>query len=74
MLRYLGVWLDQLLLWHHHIRETTASAKRLLWAMKRIVGLTWGAVLEVMLRLIRQVVLTKLLFGVECWSTVIRSE
>ena len=74
MLHYLEVWLDQHLLWHYHMHETTASAKRLLWAMKHIVGSTWGVVPEVMLCPIRQVVLPKLFFGVECWSTVIGSE
>ena len=73
-LRYLGIWFDQHILWHRQVRETTASAKRLLWSLKQIVGSTWGASPEVMLRLIQQVVLPKLFFGVECWSTVIRSE
>ena len=46
---YLGVWLDQHLLWHKHLRDTIAGTKRLLWSMKRIVGQRWGAALEVMI-------------------------
>ena len=45
-----------------------------MWSMRRIVGKRWGAALEVMLRLINQVVLPKLFYGVECWGTFIRSE
>ena len=51
-IRYLGIWFDQHLLWHHHFRETTVGAKRLLWSMRRIVGKRWGASVAVMLRLI----------------------
>ena len=50
------------------------GAKRFLWSMRRIVGQRWGASLTVMLRLINQVVLPKLFFGVECWSTIVKSE
>ena len=71
---YLGIWFDQHLLWHHHIRESTASAKRLVWSMRKVVGSTWGAAPAVMLKLINQVVLPKLFFGAECWATVVRSE
>ena len=71
---YLGIWSDQHLLWQHHFRGTTAGAKRLLWSMRRIVGTRWGASPAVMLRLINQVVLLKLFFGVECWSTVVKFE
>ena len=74
VIRYLGVWFDQHLLWHHHIRETTTGAKRLLWSMRRVVGKRWGASPEVMLRLIKQVLLPKLFFGVECWGNVTHSE
>ena len=38
VIRYLGVWLDQNLVWHYHVREATAEAKRLLWSLRRIVG------------------------------------
>ena len=74
VIRYLGLWLDAHLLWHHHIRESVAGAKRLLWSMRRIVGKRWGAAPGVLLRLIHQVVLARLFYGVECWGTVIRSE
>ena len=74
VIHYLGIRFDWHLLWHHHFRETTATAKRLLWSMKRVVGKCWGASPVVMLRLINQVVLPKLFFGVECWSTVVKSE
>ena len=30
VIRYLGMWLDQNLVWHYHVREATARAKRLL--------------------------------------------
>ena len=73
-IRYLGVWFDQHLLWHRHIRETIAGAKRTLWSMHQIVGKRWGAVPEVMLRLIHQVVLPKLFFRSECWCTMVKSE
>ena len=73
-IRYLGVWFDANLLWHRHLRETIAGAKRLLWSMRRIVGKRWGAAPKVMLHLIYQVVLARLFYGVECWGTVIRSE
>ena len=42
--------------------------------MRKIVGKRWGAAPAVMLRLINQVVLPKLFFGVECWSTIVKSE
>ena len=74
VIRYLGVWFDQHLLWHHHFREMIAGAKRLLWSLRRIVGKRWGASPDVMLRLINQVVLPKLFFGVECWGTAVKSE
>ena len=73
-IRYLGLWLDAHLLWHKHIREAVAGAKRLLWSMRRIVGKRWGAAPGVFLRLIHQVVLTRLFYGAECWGTVIKSE
>ena len=74
VIRYLGLWLDAHLLWHKHIRESVAGAKRLLWSMRRIVGKRWGAAPGVLLRLIHQVVLARLFYGAECWGTVIRSE
>ena len=73
-IKYLGIWFDQHLLWHTHVREATAGARRLLWALRRIVGTRWGASPEVMLTLVRQVLIPKLFFGVECWATVVRSD
>ena len=73
-IKYLGIWFDQHLLWHVQIREATAGARRLLWALRRIVGTRWGASPEVMLTLIRQVMIPKLFFGVESWATVVRSD
>ena len=58
-------------MWHHHVCEATAGAKRLLWSLRRIVGRNWGAAPDVMLRRIQQVVLPKLFYGVECWGTVL---
>ena len=73
-IKYLGIWFDQHLLWHTQVRESTAGARRLLWALRRIVGTTWGASPEVMLTLVRQVLIPKMFFGVECWATVVRSD
>ena len=42
--------------------------------MQRIVGTRWGASPTVMLLLVRQVLIPKLFFGVECWATVVRSD
>ena len=58
-------------MWHYHVREVTAGAKRLLCSLQCIVGRNWGAVPDVMLRLIQQVVVHKLFYGVECWGTVL---
>ena len=52
----------------------TAGAKRLLWSLRRIIGKWGGASPIALLRLINQVVLPKLFFGVECWGTAIKSE
>ena len=73
-IKYLGIWFDQHLLWHAQVREATAGARRLLWALRRIVGTRWGASPEVMLTLVRQVLIPKMFFGVECWATVVRSD
>ena len=53
VIRYLGMWLDQNLVWHYHVREATARAKRLLWSLRRTMGRNWGAAPDVMLRLIQ---------------------
>ena len=73
-IKYLGIWFDQHLLWHTQVREATAGARRLMWELRRIVGTRWGASPAVMLTLIRQVLLPKLFYGVECWATVVRSD
>ena len=73
-IRYLGVWFDANLLWHKHIREAVAGAKRSMWAMRRVVGKRWVAAPSVMVHLLNQVVLPKLFYGAECWGMVLRSE
>ena len=37
----LAMWLDQNLVWHYHVHEAIARAKRLLWSLHHTVGRNW---------------------------------
>ena len=42
VLRYLGVWFDERLTWHCHIREAVTRVTSMLWSLCWSVGTDWG--------------------------------
>ena len=71
VLRYLGVWFDERLTWHRHIREAVTRVTSTLWSIRRSVGTDWGLQCQLFLRLVRGVALPSLFYGAPCWASVV---
>ena len=71
VLRYLGVWFDERLTWHRHIREAVTRVTSTLWSLRWSVGTDWGLQCQLFLRLVRGVALPSLFYGASCWASVV---
>jgi len=72
--RYLGVWLDQRLLWKSHVDLVSQKCLRALGRCRRINDPKWGLSPKIMRRIYIAFIRPALLYGVVAWCTVVKSK
>jgi len=65
--KWLGIWLDQNLTFHHHIKERTASATRAYFALKRLASTQSGLTVKAMRLLYQSAIIPVMDYGAEVW-------
>lgn len=65
--KYLGIHLDEKLLWNNHIDKIITKSRRTLWAVKSMVARSWGLNPKRMLWVYQQIILPRITYGCIVW-------
>ncbi len=69
---YLGLVLDDKLIWRDHIKYKCTSTKRLLFIVNKCCRLTWGLSRDKLITIYKSIFLPKLLYGCVVWGGALR--
>jgi len=69
--QFLGLLLDQRLSWFPHVRSKCLNVKKLIFAVKRHLSVTWGLSKSVLKKLYTSTIEPTLLYGCSIWCPVI---
>lgn len=66
--KYLGVYLDKRLNWHHHINKTSVKSNNVLFACNRMIGNNWGLTPQRILWVYNVIIVPIITYACIAWS------